>query len=73
MPVRETLRYLVAERALDLGPTRTARMPIVDVLCSHKGSPAQEAVVHNISHAMVWLVQHLPQSVLVATSGRATR
>ena len=29
MPVREALRHLVAERALDLGPNRTARVPIV--------------------------------------------
>ena len=29
MPVREALRRLIAERALDLGPNRSARVPVV--------------------------------------------
>ena len=67
-----TLNYLFDDIRF-AGRAAITNMPIVDALCSRKGSPAREAVVHNISHAMVWLVQHLPQSDPVASLGQAAR
>ncbi len=43
------------------GRAAATNLPIVEALRSRKGRAAREAVAHDISHAMVWLVQHLPQ------------
>jgi DNA-binding GntR family transcriptional regulator len=59
--VGPTLNYLFDDIRF-AGRAAATNAPIVDALRSRKGSAAREAVVHDISHAMVWLVQHLPQS-----------
>ena len=56
-----TLNYLFHDIRFAVRAAAT-NTPIVDALRSRKGSAAREAVAHDISHAMVWLVQHLPQS-----------
>ena len=55
-----TLNYLFHDIRF-AGRAAATNAPIVDALRSRKGSTAREAVAHDISHAMVWLVQHLPQ------------
>ncbi|MEE8172587.1 MAG: GntR family transcriptional regulator, partial [Alphaproteobacteria bacterium] len=55
-----TLNYLFHDIRF-AGRAAATNAPIVDALRSRKGSAAREAVAHDISHAMVWLVQHLPQ------------
>ncbi len=58
--VGPTLNYLFHDIRF-AGRAAATNAPIVDALRSRKGSAAREAVAHDISHAMVWLVQHLPQ------------
>ncbi len=59
--VGPTLNYLFDDIRF-AGRAAATNAPIVDALRSRKGIAAREAVAHDISHAMVWLVQHLPQS-----------
>ncbi len=59
--VGPTLNYLFHDIRF-AGRAAATNLPIVEALRSRKGSAAREAVAHDISHAMVWLVQHLPQS-----------
>ncbi len=59
--VGPTLNYLFDDIRF-AGRAAATNAPIVTALRSRKGSAAREAVAHDISHAMVWLVQHLPQS-----------
>jgi len=68
--VGPTLNYLFHDIRF-AGRAAATNMPIVDALRSRKGSAAREAVVNDISHAMVWLVQHLPQSDQQSNPGRA--
>ena len=68
--VGPTLNYLFHDICF-AGRAAATNMPIVDALRSRKGTAAQEAVAHDISHAMVWLVQHLPQGDQQANKGRA--
>jgi DNA-binding GntR family transcriptional regulator len=68
--VGPTLNYLFHDIRF-AGRAAATNMPIVDALRSRKGSAAREAVAHDISHAMVWLVQHLPQSDQQANTRRA--
>ena len=68
--VGPTLNYLFHDIRF-AGRAAATNMPIVDALRLRKGSAAREAVAHDISHAMVWLVQHLPQSDHQANTGRA--
>ena len=58
--VGPTLNYLFDDIRF-AGRAAATNMPIVNALRSRKGGAAREAVAHDISHAMVWLVQHLPQ------------
>jgi DNA-binding GntR family transcriptional regulator len=59
--VGPTLNYLFDDIRF-AGRAAATNAPIVAALRSRQGSAAREAVAHDISHAMVWLVQHLPQS-----------
>ena len=56
-----TLSYLFHDIRF-AGRAAATNATIVDALRSRQGNAAREAVTHDISHAMVWLVQHLPQS-----------
>jgi DNA-binding GntR family transcriptional regulator len=58
--VGPTLNYLFHDIRF-AGRAAATNLPIVDALRSRRGSAAREAVAHDISHAMVGLVQHLPQ------------
>lgn len=59
--VGPTLNYLFHDIRF-AGRAAATNAPIVDALRSRQGSAARAAITHDISHAMVWLVQHLPQS-----------
>ena len=58
--VGPTLNYLFHDVRFAVRAAATNE-PIVDALRSRQGGAAREAVAYDISHAMVWLVQHLPQ------------
>ena len=58
--VGPTLNYLFHDIRF-AGRAAATNTLIVDALRARKGTAAREAVAHDISHAMVWLVQHLPQ------------
>ncbi len=70
--VGPTLNYLFHDIRF-AGRAAATNAPIVDALRSRQGDTAREAVAHDISHAMVWLVQHLPQSDEQAGTGNGAQ
>ena len=66
--VGPTLNYLFHDIRF-AGRAAATNAPIIDALRSRQGAQARDAVVHDISHAMVWLVQYLPQTDEPTTSG----
>ena len=65
-----TLNYLFDDIRF-AGRAAATNMSIVNALRSRKSIAAREAVAHDISHAMVWLVQHLPHGdTIPAVNGK---
>ena len=68
MPVREALRRLVAERALDLGPNRTARVPVVTSVRSSDSSGRTPERIVTSSGSRRWVTKREEPGFLRSSS-----